>query len=700
MKVLIVVPAAERLGGAENLLLTLLRHADSSRLEPTVCFLRPGPFERDLHELGISTITTDAGRLRDVRRFAATVVWLARVMRARSPDIVLAWMQKSQFYCAPAAALAGMTDRLVWWQHDIPRREWRNVLATALPARAVGTISQSAAAAQEHLRPHRDTFVVGAGIEPRRSPSPDEVARLRGELQIPAGRFVIGIVARLQRWKGQHHVLAATALLRERGHDVHCLVVGGDADGQEPSYTRALHRQARELGLAGVATFTGQVEDPAPYLGLMHVAVNASDAEPFGISLLEAMAAGVPAVAVDAGGPAEILANNHGLLVEHAAPDQFADAIERLIVQPDLRSRLAARGAELAASEFDPARGARELEAALTALGPDINASQRREREVPVHERQAIARHGSWSTATRLRHLLDPLVRRPIHPGGRRAAFARRAGARLGFHVLPEHYYSPVPNVDALPADVFDRITEMPGVVVDAEHQVEFLETGLARYVAEFPQHGPADYDFENGGYESVDAEVLYAMIRHQRPRRVVEVGTGYSTLVTAAAAHMNAAEDSPVRFTSIDPHPTENTGELPGEGLEVDQWPMRIQDVPLHEFEQLEAGDIFFVDGTHTVVIGGDVTFVMLEVLPRLRPGVLVHFHDIYLPYEYPRFFIERFAWNEQYLLQAFLACNQSYEVVIGNHHVARAYADRVAAVVPSFRPPRYPSAYWMRRC
>jgi glycosyltransferase involved in cell wall biosynthesis len=262
----------------------------------------------------------------------------------------------------------------VWWQHDIPRREWRNVVATALPARAVGTISRSAAAAQEHLRPRRQTFVVRAGIEPPRSPSSDEVAQLRQELQIPAGRFVVGIVARLQRWKGQHHVLAATALLRDRGHDVHCLVVGGDADGQDPEYASALRRQARDLGLVSVVTFTGQVANPAPYLGLMDVAVNASDAEPFGISLLEAMAAGVAAVAVDAGGPAEILARDRGMLVERAAPGEFADAIERLIVEPELRSRLAARGPELVATEFGAERGAREFEAALTALG-DRHAS-------------------------------------------------------------------------------------------------------------------------------------------------------------------------------------------------------------------------------------------------------------------------------------------------------------------------------------
>src|SRR3954453_7629144 len=146
MKLLIVVPVAERLGGAENLLLTLLQHVESTRLEPVVCFLRPGPFERELRELGIATVTTDAGRLRDARRFAMTVVWLARLMQGRSPDVVLAWMQKSQLYCAPAAALARMTDRMVWWQHDIPRREWLNVLATALPERALGTISRSAAA--------------------------------------------------------------------------------------------------------------------------------------------------------------------------------------------------------------------------------------------------------------------------------------------------------------------------------------------------------------------------------------------------------------------------------------------------------------------------------------------------------------------------------------------------------------------------
>src|SRR5262249_53423246 len=132
-------------------------------------------------------------------------------------------------------------------------------------------------------------------------------AGLREKLEVPAGRQVLGIVGRLQPRKRQDRFLAAVAELVGRGHDVHALLVGGDAFGLSPEYAEGRRRRIPRLGLEERVTMTGQVADPAPYLSLMDIAVSASEREPFGIVLLEAMAAGVPIVAVAHGGPLEIV---------------------------------------------------------------------------------------------------------------------------------------------------------------------------------------------------------------------------------------------------------------------------------------------------------------------------------------------------------------------------------------------------------
>jgi hypothetical protein len=122
--------------------------------------------------------------------------------------------------------------------------------------------------------------------------------------------------------------------------------------------------------------------------------------------------------------------------------------------------------------------------------------------------------------------------------------------------------------------------------------------------------------------------------------------------------------------------------------------------DVPLAEFEALGEHDVLFVDTTHTVKLGSDVNRIILDVLPELAPGVLVHFHDVFLPYEYPRTFLERrLYWNEQYLLQAFLAQNPAWEIVLPLHALVRERPEPLSTLVASFHPGSGPSAFWIRR-
>jgi methyltransferase family protein len=293
-------------------------------------------------------------------------------------------------------------------------------------------------------------------------------------------------------------------------------------------------------------------------------------------------------------------------------------------------------------------------------------------------------------------------------PVGRREPFSTAEYDVLPkgqFDTVPRNYYSPIPDLSLLPADIWDRRSEALGVELGQELGMDLLEQRLARYVAEMdvPVEGPAEpgvFFLNNSGFESVDAEVLYAMIREFRPRRVVELGSGYSTLLINMAIHRNAEEGAVTRHTAYDPYPREHVlGTNTPLPTELDATPAT--EVPVAVFDELDAGDVLFVDTTHTVKLGSDVNLIILDVLPRLRPGVLVHFHDIFLPWEYPRTWFEKlqYYWAEQYLLQAFLAFNRAFEVVFPAHAASRAFPERLADVVPSFETGVKPGSFWIRR-
>jgi glycosyltransferase involved in cell wall biosynthesis len=355
LRVAIVAPWGERLGGAEEMLWLALSHCDRQRLEPMVVFLGPGPFVEEVAGLGIETVVIPAGRLRQPRSTGAAIRRLASLLKQRRAVVLLNWSAKAQLYGAPAAVAAGLGDRIVWWQHQIPEGHWVDRIATALPAQAIGCSSRAGQRAQAGLRPRRRSFVVNPGIDP--GVGGNGRSGLREELAIPPGRLVVGMVGRLQPWKGQDRFLAALAELRARGRPVHGLLVGGDAYDLSPRYAAELERMVPELGLSEWVTMTGQVDDARPYFELMDVAVNASEAEPFGIVLLEAMAAGAAVVAVASGGPLDIVEPGvNGVLAESGQPGALAEAIDSLLRDPARRAEMAREGAVRCRERF-AARG-------------------------------------------------------------------------------------------------------------------------------------------------------------------------------------------------------------------------------------------------------------------------------------------------------------------------------------------------------
>ena len=267
----------------------------------------------------------------------------------------------------------------------------------------------------------------------------------------------------------------------------------------------------------------------------------------------------------------------------------------------------------------------------------------------------------------------------------------RRAAAAAGYTLVTKHWWGPVPDLDALPPGYFERRSPLSGLSFDVQEQLELVRTALGPFLAEFEpltQGDGAQFNLDNGTFGPVDAEVLYAMTRWKRPRRIVELGSGASTLVLDLARRANEAGGHPCELTSYDPYPGTVAKLEPGRvAAATDLREMSLLELPLEFFAALEANDILFVDTSHAAKTGSDVNYLVLDVLPVLQPGVVVHFHDVFLPWEYPPDWLVNHGayWTEQYLLQAFLAFNDAYRVLVSAQAMIREFPEETAALIPS---------------
>jgi glycosyltransferase involved in cell wall biosynthesis len=388
LRVCYVMPVADRLGGAEKMLWLLLRYGDRTRIDPSVVFLTDGPFLADCEDMGVPATLINTGRLRDVRRSLETVTRLTLHFRRCRPDLIMEWFGKSHPWVAPAAAFAGVGSRVAWWQHSVvERHDLLARLIAVLPARAVGAESIAAAEAQESLWPHRPTFVVHSGVEDERPSDHHELRRrARSELGIADDEVLVGMIARVQRWKGQHHMLQALAVLRDESRACRGLLVGGDAHGLDPEYNVEVRDLRAGLGLEDAVIWHDQTRDPRPYLYALDVFVNASVRENLSLALLEAMAAERCIVAVADGGTPEVITDGEsGVLVARSDTLLLTDALRRVVGDATLRSRLGAAARAEYERRFTALGWAQAVEDRIEALcspnhRPRIAAVARRTR--------------------------------------------------------------------------------------------------------------------------------------------------------------------------------------------------------------------------------------------------------------------------------------------------------------------------------
>jgi hypothetical protein len=269
------------------------------------------------------------------------------------------------------------------------------------------------------------------------------------------------------------------------------------------------------------------------------------------------------------------------------------------------------------------------------------------------------------------------------------------------YAVIPRHFNSPLPDLARLDADFWETERSMQGVDLAIDQAIELLTEQLAPYIGEFdrPAERPG-YTFASGLYAIVDAEILYAVVRWLKPKVLVEFGSGASSHFIQMAAQRNADDGRSLEHRIFDPYPFTASPLGPVDGAVVTV--IRAEEVdPGLVTELLAPGDVLFVDTTHTVKAGGDVDHIFSAIIPALAPGVWVHIHDVFLPYEYPRVWIvdEQRLWTEQYLLHAFLAFNRAFRVRFPAMAVSRAAPETVARLVPGFSLAVRPGAFWIER-
>ncbi|MFO0704353.1 MAG: class I SAM-dependent methyltransferase [Candidatus Andersenbacteria bacterium] len=268
----------------------------------------------------------------------------------------------------------------------------------------------------------------------------------------------------------------------------------------------------------------------------------------------------------------------------------------------------------------------------------------------------------------------------------------------LGLHVVPNHYYQPVPDTRRLPESLWQERTTVPGIDLRTAEQLALAQrlAGFSQEFADLVKDGT--FSLNNPSLGPVDASVYYGMLRLKKPKQVIEIGAGFSTKLAVQALARNKQEGQPGTLTVIEPYPPAWLNELAGVSKRLTQ---PVEAVPLETFTALGPGDVLFIDSSHVLKTGSDVQYELLQLLPRLASGVLVHFHDIFIPNEYPRDWLmakKRF-WTEQYGLQAFLACNTQFAVRWAGNYLARTNRPVLTAITAQAGPNEQPGSFWIER-
>jgi hypothetical protein len=293
--------------------------------------------------------------------------------------------------------------------------------------------------------------------------------------------------------------------------------------------------------------------------------------------------------------------------------------------------------------------------------------------------------------------LLLRLVRRV---GTRRLPHSKSMLLRAGCFPVLDHYYEPSFR-NAPIRELLSTERDLPGIAWNTEGQLHLLAS--FSYNSELAtlsrqESGRHEFYLDNGAFGSGDAEYWYNLIRHKKPKRIIEIGSGFSTRMARRALEANERENPQYacEHILIEPYEHEWLEEL---GITVIR--EKVEDSDMGMFKRLEANDLLFIDSSHIIRPRGDVLFEYLELLPTLNVGVIVHIHDIFSPKDYPAEWIVddvRF-WNEQYLLEGFLTLNKDWQIIGALNFLRHHHYDELKAKCPFLTEDREPGSFYIQR-
>ncbi len=280
---------------------------------------------------------------------------------------------------------------------------------------------------------------------------------------------------------------------------------------------------------------------------------------------------------------------------------------------------------------------------------------------------------------------------------------------KKGTHISSTHFYHPIPNLSQLGDDFWDKEFSMKGVKINLSFQLELLLEFRDKFAMEFnalPIHKSEvketwEYFVQNGNFTSVDGEILYCFVRKFMPTRIIEIGSGYSTFLISKAISVNIERDKSyeINLTCVEPYPRDFFKTSIPFLSELIEKP--IQEIDLALFKSLKENDILFIDSTHVFKYGSDVETEVFEILPTLEKGVIIHFHDIFWPKNYPEKWIKEHGWfwNEQHFLQAFLMFNDSFEIIWSSSLIHKYNTIELADIIKSYSKIENPGSLWIRK-
>ena len=266
--------------------------------------------------------------------------------------------------------------------------------------------------------------------------------------------------------------------------------------------------------------------------------------------------------------------------------------------------------------------------------------------------------------------------------------------SRAGLYILPAHYYVPIADINRLEKtkESWAVKSSLPGVHSDLDEQAARMKDICLPFQKEYEgnhTYKTAVNEHFGSGYGYIEAQALHGFLRHLHPKRIIEVGSGISTFCMRHALKINreksgrADHGHTAQLTGVEPHPSEKLKKM--DGIHLIDKPVQL--IPPETFANLDAGDFLFIDSTHTIKPGGDVNYLILEILPRLKKGVVVHFHDIFLPYDYPRNVLSSyFQWMETSLLRAFLINNSKARILFCLSQLHYGRPDVLKEVFPDY--------------